>query len=98
MTAANFAARLQQTTLATKSDIADLGKDIDFDEKIKNIIKKVTLNKTKHVLVENEVNDLSGKIKLLSTKDYNLFLVRMYFTGDDGFHNMFINQHLVPCS
>ena len=32
--------------------------------------KNVTSNKTKHVLVENELNKLTGKVELLSTKDY----------------------------
>ena len=43
-------------------------KKTDFDEKLKNINKKVTLNISKHVLVENEVNELSEKVKLLSAK------------------------------
>ena len=43
-------------------------------------------------MAENEVNDLSEKNKLLSTKDYNFFLGRMYLTGDDSFQNMFIHQ------
>ena len=43
-------------------------KKTDFDEKLKNINKKVTLNISKHVLVENQVNELSEKVKLLSAK------------------------------
>ena len=92
MTVANFAARLTPTKLTTKAGIIDFGKDTDFDEKLRNVNKKVSLNKTKHVLVENEVNNLSEKIKLLSTKDYNFFLGRMHFTGDDGLKNMFVYQ------
>ena len=43
-------------------------KKTDFDEKLKNINKKVTLNISKHVLVENQVNELSEKVNLLSAK------------------------------
>ena len=43
-------------------------KKTDFDEKLKNINKKVTLNISKHLLVENQVNELSEKVKLLSAK------------------------------
>ena len=31
----------------------------DFDDKLKNLNKNVTSNKTKHVLVENELNELT---------------------------------------
>ena len=47
--------------MVSKNDIDD------FDNKLKNSNKKVTSNKTKHVLVENELNELSGKVRLLST-------------------------------
>ena len=43
-------------------------KEIDFDEKLRNINKKVTLNKSKQLPVENELNELSEKVKLLLTK------------------------------
>ena len=43
-------------------------KEIDFDEKLRNINKKVALNKSKQLLVENELNELSEKVKLLLTK------------------------------
>ena len=35
-----------------------LVKKTDFDEKLKNLNKNVTSNKTKHMLVENEINKL----------------------------------------
>ena len=40
----------------------------DFDDKIINLNKKLTLNKTKYILVENELIKLSEKVKLISTK------------------------------
>ena len=36
-------------------------KKTDFDDKLKNLNKKATSNKTKHVLVENELDKLSEK-------------------------------------
>ena len=58
LTAENFAARLAQANLASKSDIANFVKKTDFDDKLKNLNKKVTSNKTKHLLVENELKKL----------------------------------------
>ena len=55
LTAENFAARLAQADLASKGDIADFVKKTDFDDKLWNLNKKVTSNKTKHLLLENEL-------------------------------------------
>ena len=55
LTAENFAARLAQVNLASKSDFANFVKKRDFDNKLNKIGKNVTSNKTKHVLVENEL-------------------------------------------
>ena len=46
LTAENFAARLAQSDLVTKTD---------FDNKLSNYNRKITANKTKHMLVENEL-------------------------------------------
>ena len=43
-----------KANLASKSDIANFVCKIAFDNKLKNLNKKITSNKTKHVLVENE--------------------------------------------
>ena len=48
LTADHFAARLAKEKLATKADIVDFLKKKNFDEKLKNINKKVTSNKTRH--------------------------------------------------
>ena len=64
----NFASRLSQATLGSKNDIANFVNNTDFDDKLKRLNKKVTSNKTKHVLVENELNELSEKVKGVSTK------------------------------
>ena len=57
-----FFASLAQGNLANKSDIADLVKKTNFDDKLKNLNKNVTSHKIKHVLVENELNELSKKV------------------------------------
>ena len=44
-----FTARLAQVNLVTKTD---------FDDKIKGLDEKITSNKTKHLLVENELKKL----------------------------------------
>ena len=53
LTAEHFAARLKQANLARKSDIANLVNKTDFDNN-----KRISSNKTKHVLAENELNQL----------------------------------------
>ena len=39
-----------------------------FDDKLKILNKKVTSNKTKYLLVENDLNELSERVKAISTK------------------------------
>ena len=48
--AKSFAATLAQANLASKNDIAALVKRTDSDDKLKNFNKKVTSNKSKHLL------------------------------------------------
>ena len=75
LTAENFAARLAQANLATKNDIANLVNKTDFDDKLKTLNKKITSNKTKHLLVENE-------FKKLHTFDSSLFTGQNYSDND----------------
>ena len=65
----DFAARLAQANLASKNDIANFVKKTDFNDKLKtkNLNKKVTSNKTKHILIENE-------LERLQTYDSSLFI------------------------
>ena len=60
-------ARLAQVNLASKNDVAALVKKTDFDDKLKNLNKEVTLNKSKHVLLKNQ-------LKKLQTFDSSLFI------------------------
>ena len=43
-------------------------KKTNFDDKPKNLNEKINLNKTKHVLVENELNERLKKVEVISTK------------------------------
>ena len=70
MTEDNFAARLAQTKLATKDDIADFIKETDFDQKIKNLNKEITSNKTKYVRVEKKLTELTNKVAKISENWY----------------------------
>ena len=47
----------------------------DFDDKLKNLNKKVTSNKTKNLLVEND-------LKELQTFESSFFIGRTYFNND----------------
>ena len=63
LTAKHSCAKLKQANLVTKTD---------FDDKLKNLNQKINSNKTKHLLVENE-------LKKLRTFD------SIYFRGESHF-------------
>ena len=54
LTGENFAARLAQANLASKNDIVNFVKKTDFDDTLKELNKKITSIKTKHVFFKNE--------------------------------------------
>ena len=80
LTAENFAARLAQANLASKSDIANFVKKTDFDDKLKNLNKKVTSNKTKHLLVENELKNYKHLIQVFLLVKVTLIMMEHNFT------------------
>ena len=82
--------RLARANLATKADIADLVEEKDFDNKLKNINKKVTSKKTKHVKAEKKLTDLTKAVAQISEKGYDFSLGRMYFTGDSDYQNVLV--------
>ena len=77
ITAEKVTTRLKQANLATKGDIVDFVKKTCFDNKLKNLNKKVTSNKLKHLPVENEFEKLQHKIDKLQTFDSSLFIGQM---------------------
>ena len=95
-----FTANLAQANLARKNDFADfIKKKTAFDNKLKNLNKNITSNKTKIVLAENELNKLLKKIKLLSAKDYSFFLGKSILQAMvDLKICLFIKQHLIHYS
>ena len=68
-TSENFAARLKQANFASKSDIAKFVNKTDFDNKLKNLNKKIIL------LVENE-------FKKIKTFNSSIFSSQSYFNND----------------
>ena len=73
--------------LATKVEIDDFVEKIDFHDKLKNLNKKITLNKTNHVETEEKLADLTNKVTQISEKGYDFLLNRMHFSGDDSYQN-----------
>ena len=59
---------MKQSNLANKSHIANLVNETHFDNKLLSLIKRINSNKTKHVLVENKLSELSKKVEAISTK------------------------------
>ena len=78
LAAENVAQRLAQATLVSKSHIANFVKKTDFDDKQKNLNKNVTPNKTKHVLVGNELDEPSRKVEAISTIGLTTDLINGY--------------------
>ena len=72
-----FNARLAQANLITKTD---------FDTKLWSLNRKITQNKTKHLLVENELNSLK-------TFDSSYYIGKSYFE-EDGTPNYLVFQPL----
>ena len=75
MAADVFNARLAQANLIAKTG---------FDAKLSNLNKQITQNKSKHLLVENELNKLK-------TFDFSYFIGKNYF-GQDGTQNYLVFQ------
>ena len=71
-------ARVAQENLITKTD---------FDAKLSNLNRKITSNKTKHLLVENELNKLK-------TFDSSYFIGKSHF-DEDGAHNYLVFQPII---
>ena len=76
----NSPARLAQTKLATKTDMDDFVKETDSDNKLKNINKKVTSNKTRHVEVKTKLDNLAKKVIIMSTNGLTVDMINKYST------------------
>ena len=72
----HFTARLAQASLVSKSDIDNFVKKTHFDDKLKNLNNNVTSNRTKPV--ENELNELSKKVKAISEKGLTEDLINIF--------------------
>ena len=66
-------------------DITGLIKKTDFNTKLKTISDKVTKNKSKHLLVENE-------LKKLKAPDLSYVWGKSYFDADDRTQNLLVFQ------
>ena len=74
------------TTVENKiPDVTNFVTKTDFDAKLKDISDRVTKNKSKDLLLDNE-------LKKLKTFDADYFEGRNYFEGGDGTQNMLIFQ------
>ena len=78
LTAENFAARLKQANLTSKSDISNLVDKTNFDDKLLSFNTRINTNETKHVLVEFESNELLKKVQAISTKGLTKVLINGY--------------------
>ena len=97
ITAKNFTARLAQANLTSKNDIASFVKKTDFDDQLKHLNKKFTSYKIKHVLIENELSELSEKVKAISTKGLTKDLINKFsiLNGAKYFSSGIFQSYLV---
>ena len=81
-----FTLRLKRRSLASKSDIDDFVKNTDFDNKLKDF----TSNK-------NELNELSKKVKAISTKRLTKNLINKFsiLNGSKYFSSGIFQNYLV---
>ena len=73
-----FNARIAQTNVISKTD---------FDSKLSNLNRKISTNKTKHLLVENELNKLK-------TFHLSYFIDKSHFE-EDGTQNYLVFQPII---
>ena len=66
---------------------ANLIAKTDFDAKLSNLNRKITANKTKHLLVENELNKLK-------TFDFSYFIGKSHFE-EDGTETYLVFQPII---
>ena len=71
--------KLTAENFAARLKQADLLNKNDFDNKRTSFNRRITSNKTKHLEVQ-------------ITKDYDVFIGRIYFTSNDGSQNTFVYQ------
>ena len=76
LTAENFCCNI----ITSKIDIANLVRKSDFNDKIKNLNKKISSNKTKHMFVENEFKKLQIFDSSLFTGQSYILMVELKFT------------------
>ena len=80
LAASVFNARIAQANLITKTD---------FDANLSSLNRKITSNKTKHLLVENE-------LKKLKTFDLGYFMRKSHF-DEDGAQHYLVLQPILRC-
>ena len=61
--------------MATKDGTDGFVKSIDFEEKLINVYKKITSNKTRHIEVRKKRHALSKNVKLILTKGLTKILI-----------------------
>ena len=80
LTAENFATRLKQANLVSKTD---------FDIKLTSFNRKITLDKTKYLEVQKKLNNLTTNIIIFSYVEFILQVMMVLRT------RWFINQDLI---
>ena len=65
--------------MATKADLDNFVEKTNFNDKLKNLNKKVTSNKTNHLQTEKKLTDLTNEVAKVSEKKIQLFVRKNIF-------------------
>ena len=80
---------LLQSLINVRIAQENLVKKTDFDDKLSNLNRTITANKSKHLLVEN-------KLSKLKTFDSIYIIGKLHF-NEDGIQNYLIFQPIIRC-
>ena len=72
--------------------VEDHGAKTDFDIKLSSLKRKITSNKSKHLLIENELKKLKEFSEKSALGILSIFLKNSWFDGEDGLQAYLIFQ------
>ena len=79
LTAENLTVRVKWANLTTETNTAGVTNETDFDDKLKKLNKKVTSNKGKHAVIDNEWNKLQNIVEKLEKYDSSVYWWKLLF-------------------
>ena len=79
LTAENLTVRVKQANLTTETNTAGVTNETDFDDKLKKLNQKVTSNKGKHAVIDNEWKKPQNIVEKLQKYDSSVYWGKLLF-------------------